>query len=140
MSYKDNPMYGRMKQKEAAIRSGSNYAVQQPAYTDVDRAYEQDEQTRNLQLMQMGEQKRQFGQSLAESSRQFSVRLGVAQNTARWNRKQNRKAEFLGLFNIALGVGSGLVDFMNKKKYVERQQAREDAYDRLIGITRGAQG
>ncbi len=89
MSYQDNPMYGKMKQKESAIRSGANYAVQQPEFSRVDEAFVADEEQRKLQLTQMGEQKRQFDEGLAESKREFDVGI----------KESNRQ------FGIRLGMG-----------------------------------
>lgn len=151
MSYKDNPMYGRMKQKEAAIRSGANMAVAQPAYTPVDQAFEADQQQRNIQLKQMGMQQKQFERGLAESKRQFdvsskererqfSINLGVAYQGLKDRRKANKKAEFLGLFNIALGVGTGLTEHIMKNRQLRYQQETMQLMNTYMksNISRGA--
>lgn len=137
--YKKSPMYGRAKQREAAQRAGGNYAVAQSGYTQVDQAYDVADMQRKIQLKSMGMQKEQFDKSLKESQRQFDssmderkrqfgIQLGAAHEKLKYQRKQNRKAEFLGLFNIALGIGSGLIDHINKSKLLRQQQM----YDQLL--------
>jgi hypothetical protein len=143
MSYKDNPMYGRMKQKESAIRSGANYAVEQEPFSRVDEAFVADEEQRKLQLTQMGEQKRQFDRGLSESKRQFDVgmkegnrqfgiKMGMAFNEAKYRRRQNRKAAYIGLLNIAAGLGGGLLEHMEKSEYLRKQKQMMDSMDMYI--------
>ena len=143
MSYKDNPMYGRMKQKESAIRSGANYAVEQEPHSRVDEAFIADEEQRKLQLTQMGEQKRQFDRGLAESkrefdvsmkesNRQFGIKMGMAFNEAKYRRRQNRKAQYIGLLNIAAGLGGGLLQHMEKSEYLRKQKQYMDVMDQYM--------
>jgi hypothetical protein len=137
--YKTSPLYGRMRQKEEAVRSGGNYAVQQqrPSFED---AFIGQEEQRKITLKGLGMQQKNFDRSLKESGRQFDIKMGIANEQFRWRRKQNRKAEFLGLFNVALGVGGGLMEHMEKSKYRRSQQHIMDLYEQYLTSMTPASG
>lgn len=98
---------------------------------------------RALKLGELGLQKEMFEKNLAEDKRQFDIRTGenqrqfginldFARDKQKYIRRQNNKAELLGMVNIGIGLGFGYLEYKANRRQIEMNKM-------MIAIMKGRQ-
>jgi hypothetical protein len=128
-SYRTTPQY---TQDVAAVnaRFASGPRAVNTGPEDVEAAYYQQGISRAAQLgylglqkdefeTNLGENKRQFDVSMEEGKREFSASMGLATDRFKYMRRQNNRAELLGMVNVGLGIGMGFQQYKQNKRLLE---------------------
>lgn len=128
-SYKNTPRYTQaMAAANARFASGPRAVNMGPS--EVEAAFYQENIQRAAMLGHLGLQKdmfeaefeekgRQFDVSIGEKKRQFSASMGFMGDRFKYMRRQNNRAELLGMMNVGIGIGQGFQQYKHNKKMMD---------------------
>ena len=114
----------------AAGRARDVYSpMKQKAPVDIEASFYSQGMQHSLQLGYMGlqkdmfeqgiaEKKRQFDVSTGEGKRQFQANLDFSRDQFKHQRRQNNRAEILGMVNVGMGIGYGYLQYKHNRQQI----------------------
>lgn len=128
--------------RAAKVMSGSPLRNRGPV--ELETAFYQEGMNHALRLGELGlqrdmfegklaEDKRQFNAGMTEKKRQFSMNMDLSQDRFKYMRRQNQKAEILGMVNIGIGLGMGYLQYKANRRQLEMNKM-------MLAIMKGRNG
>lgn len=129
-SYKNTARYGQDMQNYENQAASANMAVPQAGAAQVEAMHYRAGMEQALKLGHLGLQKDMFDKSLAEGKRQFDIGMGMqkeqfgsqmrfAWDQMKYQRRQNNRAEILGMANVGISIAFGFQQFKQQQKQIE---------------------
>lgn len=135
LSYRNTAPYGQALARGRAIQAAGPKAVDTSA-TGIEAAFYRDQMENKIRLgylslqkdmfdQGMEEKERQFDIGLSEQKRQFGSQLHFAGDVFKYARRQNNRAELLGMANIGISIGMGYLQYKQARRQIEIQKQIE---------------
>jgi hypothetical protein len=130
VDYSKTSRYGEAMAMDRAIRSNTSDPMKERPPAEIEAQFYDEGMNRSLQLGYMGlqkeqfeagmaENKRQFDVSTAEKGRQFKMNLDFTRDQMKYQRRQDNRAELVGMMNVGLGIGFGFLQYKQNRKQIE---------------------
>lgn len=99
------------------------------APVEMEAAFYEHGMNQALQLGYMGLQKEQFEAGMAEDKRQFDVsmssrkkefraNINMARDQMKYQRRQDNRAEIVGMVNVGIGIGFGYLQYKQNRQQI----------------------
>jgi hypothetical protein len=70
----------------------------------------------------LAENKRQFDLSTSERGRQFDLNMNFTRDQMKYQRRQDNRAELIGMMNVGVGIGFGFLQYKQNRKQIKLNQ------------------
>lgn len=130
VDYSKTSRYGETMAMGRAIRSNTSDPMKNRSPVEAEAMFYEQGMNQALQLGYMGLQKEQFEAGLAENKRQFNIgtkesgrqfdmNMSFTRDQMKYQRRQDNRAELVGMMNVGVGIGFGFLQYKQNRKQIE---------------------